>query len=62
MRVTLWAQSISFSGGTLSATSPSRGSYCVIVTREEFGPSACSSSDGYCIVDWYQFGASEQFQ
>lgn len=47
---------------TLSATSPSRGSYCMVVTLEEFDRTRCSSADGYCIVDWAQFATSNEFQ
>ena len=47
---------------TLSTTSPSRGSYCMVITLDEYGPSRCSSSDGYCIVDWTQFVNSLEFQ
>ncbi len=47
---------------TLSTTSPSRGSYCMVITLDEYGPSRCASSDGYCIVDWTQFASSNEFQ
>lgn len=47
---------------TLSAVSPSRGSYCMVITLEELAPTRCAASDGYCIVDWAQFATSNQFQ
>ncbi|MBL8288524.1 MAG: hypothetical protein JNL85_11130 [Rubrivivax sp.] len=94
LRVTLWASTGSYTGGTLSghivarsaltftggtnqlrngqrsdvpattlaATSPPRGSYCMVITLEEYGPSRCASSDGYCIADWVQFASSAEFQ
>ena len=93
LRVTLWALSYSYSGGsvsgtvvarypilftdgthqlrngessdlmaqTLGANTPSRGSYCMVVTLEQYS-SRCTSSDGYCISDWSQFGGPANFQ
>ncbi|MBI5719134.1 MAG: hypothetical protein HZC37_15820 [Burkholderiales bacterium] len=94
LRVSLWATSGSYTGGTLtgqvvaraplvfaggsnqlgngvkvdipaatlSATSPSRGSYCMVITLEQFDSLNCTSGDRYCIVDWAQFAASSEFQ
>ena len=48
---------------TLSATTPSRGSYCMVVTLEQYAPSSCpGSGDGFCLVDWSQFPNSAQFE
>ena len=48
---------------TLSATTPPRGAYCMVATLEEYNPASCpTSADGYCVMDWQQFGTSAQFQ
>lgn len=46
---------------TLPATTPAGGSYCAVVTFEEFS-SACAPGGSFCIVDWVQFPGSVQFQ
>lgn len=47
----------------LAATTPSRGSYCMVVTLEQYAPSACpGSGDGFCLVDWTQFPNAAQFE
>lgn len=44
-----------------SADTPPRGSYCMVVTLDEF-TQACGSTDGYCIADWMEFGAAANFE
>lgn len=44
-----------------NADTPPRGSYCMVVTLEEFS-STCTTSDGFCIADWMEFGAAANFE
>lgn len=46
---------------TLNTTSPPRGSYCLSVQLEEYRAD-CTTADKYCVIDWYQFGQSWQFE
>ena len=47
---------------SVAAFTPPRGSYCVMLTLEEYNPASCpGDSDGYCIVDWQQFSTSAEF-
>lgn len=46
----------------LAATTPPAGSYCLVVTLEEYDSRNCSSADNYCIADWTQFPASVGFR
>jgi hypothetical protein len=47
---------------TITARTPPRGSYCMMLALEEFNPAACpSDTDGYCLVDWVQFSPSTEF-
>lgn len=55
-------QSTELVAQTLTARTPGRGSYCMMLALEEFNRSACpSDSDGYCLVDWVQFNGSTEF-
>lgn len=55
-------QSTDLVAQTLTARNPGRGSYCMMLALEEYNPSACpSDSDGFCLVDWVQFGGSTEF-
>lgn len=47
---------------TLSATTPPRGAYCMVVTLEQYDSVNCTSADRYCIVDWQQYATSATFQ
>jgi len=56
-------QSADLLANVLAATSPPRGSFCMVATLEQFGqPCSYSSGDGYCIADWTQFASSQSFQ
>jgi len=46
----------------LAATTPPAGSYCLVVTLEEYDSRNCSSADNYCIADWTQFPNSVGFR
>ncbi|WP_322059283.1 hypothetical protein [Paraburkholderia sp. J63] len=41
---------------------PPAGQYCIVAALDEYSPSSCSSSDGYCFVDWIQFPGPEIFK
>ena len=45
----------------VSGTTPERGSYCLVVTLEQYSDS-CTTADKYCIVDWIQYPNAVQFQ
>ncbi len=45
----------------LSARTPAAGSYCMVITFEEYS-SNCAASDRYCIVDWAQFDTAAIFR
>lgn len=56
-------QSSNLVAQSLAARTPPRGAYCMVATFDEYSPSSCpGSSDGYCVVDWQQFGTSAIFQ
>lgn len=56
-------ESANLQPNVLAANTPSRGSYCMVVTLEQYAPSACpGSGDGFCLVDWSQFPNSAQFE
>jgi hypothetical protein len=44
-----------------SGTTPPRGTYCILLTLEEFDPTSCSAADGYCYTDFTQFSNSVTF-
>lgn len=44
-----------------NADTPPRGSYCMVVTLDEFTQN-CGSADGYCIADWMEFPRSAAFE
>lgn len=54
--------SANLSARTLSANTPPRGAYCMVVTLEQYDSANCTSADRYCIVDWQQYGTSATFQ
>jgi hypothetical protein len=55
-------QSSNLLAQTVPATTPARGSYCMVITLEQYDSANCSTSDRYCLVDWSQFPGSTQFQ
>lgn len=55
-------QSSNLVSQTLSATTPPRGAYCMVVTLEQYDSVSCSSADRYCIMDWQQFATNAIFQ
>lgn len=54
-------QTYDFPVFTLDTTGPTRGAYCMVALLEEKRPD-CSTTDGYCIIDWQQFGQSWTFE
>jgi hypothetical protein len=54
-------QAYDFPVFTLDTTGPTRGAYCMVTLLEE-KRSDCSTADGYCIIDWQQFGQSWTFE
>ena len=47
------------SSGT--GVNPPAGNYCIVAALDQFSDT-CTSSDGYCYVDWVQFDGAEEFQ
>ncbi len=54
-------ESSNLSERLLGATTPPAGSYCLVVTLEEYDSRNCTSDDNYCIADWTQFPTSVGF-
>ena len=46
-----------------SMQNPPAGEYCVVATLEVYNTDGtkCSSSDHYCVSDWWQYGSSWRF-
>lgn len=55
-------ESSNLSERLLGATTPPAGSYCLVVSLEEYDSRNCPSDDNYCIADWTQFPASVGFR
>ena len=51
-----------FPYAAVTGPTPKRGSYCMVVTLEEYNSVTCTSADKYCIVDWAQFPTSVEFE
>lgn len=47
--------------GPVSGTTPERGSYCLVVTLEQYADT-CTSADKYCVIDWIQYPKAVQFE
>lgn len=47
---------------TLSARTPPKGAYCMVLTLEEYDSRQCTDADHFCVVDWTQFGSSSSFR
>lgn len=55
-------QTMDFPYAEVTGMTPKRGSYCMVVTLEEYNAVTCTSADKYCIVDWAQFPTAVQFE
>ena len=55
-------QTLDFPFAEVTGTTPKRGSYCMVVTLEEYNSATCTSADKYCVVDWAQFPTAVQFE
>lgn len=55
-------ESANLNANSVPASSPPRGSYCMVVTLDEYGGNCSTSNEGYCMADWMQFSTSTQFE
>lgn len=42
-------------------TNPTVGSYCILLTLEQYDTTRCTSTDNYCMSDWLQFHGAVNF-
>jgi hypothetical protein len=47
---------------TTFGTTPSAGTYCIVLTLDQFDPTNCTSSDDFCHTDHLQFPGAVTFQ